>query len=183
VPVSITATAGSASANAFVTLAELASYMEARLNSTLFDSATTDTKNRAIVEATREITVLAWEGSRTDTTQALSWPRTYAIDPDKPSPTLLGDIALLYFDTDEIPQRVKDATCELAFEFIRAGTSDVAAQDAKQNVIQKTIGPISTTYSEPFQRATGLARFPRVVSLLAPLLNRTSSGGLEMVRV
>ena len=180
-PVSIVATSGSASANAFVTLAELTTYMEARLNSTTFDSATTDTKNRAIVEATRELTRLAWEGSRTDTVQALSWPRSYAIDPDKPAPTLLGDIAELYFDEDEIPQRVKDATCELAFEFIRAGTTDIATYDATFNVKSKTVDVLSTEYVDQWQRPQGIARYPRVIALVGPLLD-PQAGGLEMAR-
>lgn len=178
--VTVVETVGSASANSFVSVAEADAYLEARLNSSAWTG--TEPKKIAVIEATRELTRLMWVGSRTDTTQALSWPRTYAIDPDVPAPSLLGDIAELYFDDDVIPQRVKDATCELALEFLKAGTSDLAAQDAKQNVIQKTIGPISTTYSEPYQRARGLARFPRVLELIAPLLDPTATGGLEMVR-
>jgi hypothetical protein len=77
---------------------------------------------------------------------------------------------------------VKDATCELALEFLKAGTTDIAAQDTKQNVIQKTIGPISTTYSDPSQRAVGLARYPRVMALLAPLLDGIGSNQVRLTR-
>lgn len=185
--ISIVATAGSASANSFVTETEFIAYAATRLNvvsgTTVSGSTCSENEKKAMIEATRELTRLLWEGSRTDATQALAWPRAFALDPDKPSVTLLGDIAQLYFDDDELPQRVKDATIELALEFLKAGTTDLAAQDAKQNVVQKTVGPISTTYSQPYERTQGIARFPRVLSLVGPLLNTTASGGLEMVRV
>jgi hypothetical protein len=111
-------TVGAATANSFVSLDDADEYLDARLNASAWnDEDDEDQKVRALIEATRELTVLAWEGSRTTTTQKLAWPRQYATDPDKPNPSQLGDIALLYFDDDEIPQRVKDATCELALEF------------------------------------------------------------------
>jgi hypothetical protein len=110
----------------------------------------------------------------------LSWPREYAIDPDVPAPSLLGDIAELYFDDNVIPQRVKDATMELALEFLKAGTTDIAGTDTTVGVINKTIDVISTTY-DPYMRAQGLVRFPRVLGLIAPLLDAASSG-TEMVR-
>ena len=120
--VTIVATVGSASANSYVTLAECTTYMEARLNSDAFDDAVADDQNRALVEATRELTVLPWDGLQVTATQALAWPRQWSRDPDSP----VQD----YFDTDVVPQRVKDATCELAFQFLKAGTTDLAAESA-----------------------------------------------------
>jgi hypothetical protein len=185
--IAIVATAGSATANSYADEAAFIAYAATRLNvvsgTTVSGSTCSENEKKALIEATRDLTKLLWEGSRADTTQILSWPRKYAIDPDKPTSTLLGDIALLYFDSTIVPQRIKDATCELALEYLKAGTTDIAAQDSKQNVIQKTIGPISTTYSDPWQRAQGLARFPRVVAYIAPLLDSTGTGGLDMVRV
>ena len=43
-------------------------------------------------------------------TQALVWPRQWALDPDAAWPDTT------YFSTTEIPQRVKDACCELALQ-------------------------------------------------------------------
>ena len=165
--VTIVATVGSASANSFVTLAEAATYMEARLNATSWEStATTDQKNRALVEATRELSARVWLGERTDTTQALSWPREWVVNPDSPTSD--------YYDNNVVPQRLKDATCELAFEFIRAGTSDVATQDSLQNIVSETVGPLSTTYAQPYDRAKGLSRYPNVMRYIRPLLAATS---------
>lgn len=166
--VAIVATVGSASANSFVTLAEAATYMEARLNASTWETdASTDTKNRALVEATRELDSLGWVGRRAADTQALSWPRDLAVDPDSPN--------AWFYDDDEIPQRVKDATCELAFQFVKSGTTDVAALDATNNIISKTVDVLSTTYADPHQRAKGLARYPRVMARIAPLLEGASA--------
>lgn len=161
-PVTIVETVGGASSNAFVTLVELTSYMDGRLNASAFDSATTDTKNRAIVEATRELSSRQWKGTRASDTQALAWPRQWVENPDAATATS-------YYDTDEIPQRVKDATMELAFQFINAGTTDLAAMDGLAGVVSKTVDVLSTTYAVG-QRPQGLRRFPRVWSLIAPLL-------------
>jgi hypothetical protein len=160
--VSITATAGSASANSFVTLVEANAYAEARLNASLWDAATDDSKNRSLVEATREISNLSFIGVRTDDTQVLSWPRELAVDPDDPNAD--------YFDSTELPTRVKNATCELAFQFIKAGTTDVAAMDATEGVIRKKVDVLETEYAEPWARSRGLDRYPRVVAFLRPLL-------------
>ena len=166
--VTIVATVGSASANSFVTLAEAATYMEGRLNASTWETdASTDNKNRALVEATRELSALEWCGRRVDDTQALSWPREMAVDPDSASD--------FYFDSTEVPQRVKDATCELAFQFIKAGTTDVAALPGDAEVINKTIDVISTTYADPSHRRQGLRRFPRIWRMIAPLLEPSGS--------
>jgi hypothetical protein len=162
--VSITATSGSATANSFVTLAEMATFMEARLNAALWDAAIVDTQNRALVEATRELSSLTWPGGRSTTTQALAWPREWVQNPDS------TPFTWSYYTTTEIPQRVKDATCELAFQFVNAGTTDVAALDPNVGVIEKTIDVLTTRW-QPYQKpAVGLARYPRVMNYIRPLL-------------
>lgn len=164
----IDATVGGASANSFVTLAEAQAYMDARLNESSWESATPDTQNRALVEATRDLSVAVWQGTRADSTQALSWPRWFVVNPDLPW------AGTVYYASTVIPQRVKDATCELALQYVKAGTTDVAAQDPQQNIIEKTVGPLTTRYSEPLNRKVGIARYPRVIDLIRPLL--VSSG-------
>lgn len=174
--VTIVATVGSASANSFVTLAEAATYMESRLNGSTWETdASTDTKNRALVEATRWLSVLPWQGARVDSTQALSWPRAWAPDPDSPN------LAYDYFATDAIPVRVKDATCELAFQFVKAGTTDVAALDPSTGVIEKTVDVLTTKWNG-FQRPTGLSAYPSVMRLIQPLLTAASAAQMRVVR-
>lgn len=162
----IVATAGSASANSFVTEVEQIAYMAARLNSsawTTFSGTTcTESEKSAMIEATRELSARAWVGLRSDDTQALSWPRQYAPNPD----SAIGD----YYATTAIPQRVKDATMELAFQFLNAGTTDVASLDPTQGITEKTVDVLTTRYAEPYARPQGLARYPRVLTLVRPLL-------------
>jgi hypothetical protein len=179
-PLAIVATAGAANANSFATAAEMSAYCDARLNATIWTGA--DAQLPALVEATRELTVLEYVGTRVDTTQALAWPRDYAINPDLPSVEYLGDIELLYFATTIVPQRVKDAACELALQYLKAGSSDLAVADANQGVIEKTVGPLTTKWGSPASRAVGMARFARVLDLLDPLLSNRGVG-LTLVRV
>lgn len=169
--VTIVATAGSATANSYVTLAQADSYMESRLNASSWDDATEDNQNRALVEATRELDVLMYGGRKATDTQALQWPRDNAVDPDSPNAWL--------FENTEIPQRLKDAQCELAFQFIKAGTTDVAALDATTNIASKSVDVLSTEYVAPHARAKGLKRYPRVWNLIAPLVE--SSGVMASV--
>lgn len=167
-------TVGSATANSFITVAEADTYLEARLNSSAWTG--TEPKKIAVIEATRTLSGLTWTGSRTDAVQALSFPRIGVTDPDAPLDAPLDAWSgTPEYDDDEIPQRVKDATCELALEFLRAGTTDVAGIDATVGVITKTVDVLSTTY-DPNMRAQGLGRFPRVMSLIGPLLDSAGSG-------
>lgn len=186
-PITIVADAGDAAANSFVTADEMTAYCAARLNASVWTAS--DAQLPALVEATRDLTLLAYVGGKASVDQALAWPRVWAADPDASTAYLdadsvvrVGDTEVVYFDTDTIPSRVKDATCELALAYLKAGTSDLAAADSTQGVIRKRIDVIETEWA-PNQRATGLARFPRVMAYLEPLLDAAqASGGLEIVR-
>lgn len=171
--VAIDATVGGSSSNSFVTLVEAQAYMDGRLNASAWQAASTDSQNRALVEATREISSRTWQGTRNLTSQVLSWPRWFVIDPDAPWS------GTVYFSNLVIPQRVKDATCELAFQFLNLGTTDLAALDPTLNVKRKAIGSgaIDTEYFDPSIRAKGLSRFPRVLRYLQPMLADVGSTG------
>lgn len=174
--VTIDSTPGSASANSFASEAEAIAYMAARLNASAWTTTTgstlTENEKIALVEATREINNREYIGRRTDDTQALAWPRQWARNPD----SSLFD----YYATDEVPVRVKNACIELAFQFLKAGTADVAARDANDNIQTKTIDVLTTTYFKPEGHAKGLARYPRVFDYLRPLF--CSYGGSAVVR-
>lgn len=165
----LVATVGASTANSFATVDECDVYCDARLNASAWNDETDDDqKARALIEATRELNTLMYVGSAVTTTQALVWPRQYATDPDSPWLGMSGYLA--YFATTEIPQRVKDATCELALQFLIAGTTDLAALDATQGVIRKRVDVLETEWAQPYARPTGLNRFPRVMALVRPLL-------------
>jgi hypothetical protein len=171
--VTIDATVGGATANSYVTLASANSYMEGRLNATTWDDATDDEKNRALVEATHELEVQPWDGTRVTTTQALAWPRQWVVNPDDPN---YND-----YSTTVIPSRVTTAQMELAFQFIKSGTTDVAALDPTDGIIRKKVDVLETEYSEHGRLVRGLRRYPRVWEHIEPLLTRSASM-LDVVR-
>lgn len=156
--ISLNATVGSASANSFVTEAEADAYLEARPNSGAWTGTTT--KQQALIQSTRLLSALTWQGTRVDATQALSWPRQWVQDLDAP-------VGTTYFATTVVPQWLKDATCELALEVLKAGTTDLFALPSTEGVIQKTVGPLTTVYADPTLRKTELRRYPMVWQLIS----------------
>ena len=164
--ITIDPTVGGASANSFVALADWSTYMEGRLNSDAFDDASTDSRNRALAEATRELSALTWTGYRVTDTQALAWPRQWAWDPDSPTQD--------YYDTDVIPARVARATYELALAFLKAGTTDVVSLQSDLLIKREKVDVIETEYMDAAHRPRGLARYPAVMREIAPLLAGTA---------
>ena len=101
-PVTVTATAGSASANSYLTVAQADDLANVYLGTLKWSSATTDNKGRALIMATRYLDQLDWIGSRASTTQALDWPRTDA------------ECGEWSFTAAEIPDPIKAACFDLA---------------------------------------------------------------------
>lgn len=166
--VTVVSTPGDPAANSFVSVAEADAYLNNDLNASAWTGESNpDQKSRAVIAATRELTVLDYIGLRQSITQALAWPRRFANNPDSPF--------LFYYDADVIPDRVKNATCDLALEFLKAGTTDIAALDSSINIIEKDVDVIKTRYAEPWQRARGLRRFPKVTRWLGPLMAVTAT--------
>lgn len=156
----IVATAGSATANSYITLAEAETYMEARNNISLWTAASDATKNIALVEAQRELTTMSWQGLRTDTVQSLAWPRQNVTNPDDPN----RDV----FDSDEVPQRVKDAQSEWALEFIKGGSTDISEFDTSKEIVEERVDVIATKYV--INRPSGPSRYPTVMRYIRCLL-------------
>jgi hypothetical protein len=100
--VTVVATAGSESANSYISVAtgnDLADLYLGTLNWTL---ASTDNRGRALIMATRYLDELSYIGEKVSSSQALAWPRRDAA---------CGDWS---FTTSEIPQPIKQATFDLA---------------------------------------------------------------------
>ena len=98
----ITATAGSASANSYLTVAQADDLANVYLGTLKWSSATTDNKGRALIMATRYLDQLDWIGDRASTTQALAWPRTDA------------ECGEWSFTSDVIPDPIRQACFDLA---------------------------------------------------------------------
>lgn len=189
--VDIIATVGANNANSFVTAQEMSDYCAARLNASAWDE-NNDEHPTALVEATRDLNVMEWLGARATSTQALAWPRIEVPNPDLRDVTdglfrtPILRFSLTAFPADVIPQRVKDATCELALAYLRAGTTDLAVADNSRSVKREKIGPLETEYfgaADGAQLLTGIEALTRFWQLINPLLRDSGGSSIRLRRV
>ena len=181
----IEATVGDANANSYVSEAEAIAYAATRLNlagwATVTGTEATDNERKALIEATREIDSFGFKGFRVTETQALAWPREGVIAYDAPRLVEIGTYTgYPEYAIDEIPGLLKTATIELAFAMLAAGSTDLTVADPNAGVIREKIDVLETEW-EPGTRKNGLARYPRIVRLLAPFLADTRS--FDVIRV
>ena len=83
--ITIVATAGSATANSYLTLTDANAIIEGLVEDddvTAWSSSTDDQKNRALYTSTIRIDRERFLGARATDTQALQWPRTGVRKPD-----------------------------------------------------------------------------------------------------
>jgi hypothetical protein len=170
---SLDTTIGGVSANSYASESVADDYFDERLNVAAWTDADADDRARALISATRWVDTLDFLGTKADTAQALQWPRSGVRDADSRFGSDIPD--------DEIPVAVTYATCEVALEFLNAGTTDLWRVDATLGVKRKKVDVLETEYFESAQRPVGLERITQAVRLLAPYLG--GNGGLSVVRV
>lgn len=184
-PITIVATVGAANANSFATEAEFIAYTATLAvvptGTTVSGSTCTEAEKKALVMAFRAFNNYEWAAGRTTSTQSGAWPQLYALNPDAPSIYGLADLTDLYFGDDVVPARAKNGQIELALAIMAAGTVDIFAADPNAGVVEKTVDVLTTRW-QPYQRPTGLARYPQVMAYIGPLLS-SGSGSLEIARV
>lgn len=149
-------------AESYCSVAAADAYHAARGN-TLWAPLTTAEKEQALRRATDYMAVYAsrWKGTRTNSTQALDWPR-------------YGVVANGYdLASDVVPVPVANACAELAFRGAKGDLApDLGAQ--KQSV---KVGPIETTYAAGARQTT---KFQAVDNMLAPYTGM--AGMVRLVR-
>jgi len=182
-PDTLVETIGSASANTFGTQAEADTYFDNRLNVSDWTGADSDDKDRALLQAAIEMCLMAWKGTRVDSTQALCWPRDEVVNPDLPWASQEPQDSY-YYETTEMPDRIKHSQFELALEMLKAGTTDILARDSLLDVKRKKTDVLETEYFEAYKRArTILEKYPRVYKFIGPLLDSTATAGaLDIIR-
>jgi hypothetical protein len=132
------ATPGAANANTYATLSEANTYHESHVASAAWDAATDDQKNRALVQATRELDAyLLWDGFASSTTQALAWPRTGLSDPDTGA-SVSGTT---------LPDRLIYATSEQA-RLLLAGDRAAELDQQAQGLKALTAGSVSLEFKD-----------------------------------
>jgi len=135
-PVILDTTVGGAAANAYCSLAEANTYHAGHPYAAVWDAATDDAKNRALVSATRILDEQwEWEGYVQLATQRLLWPR-----------------GGLYYEngwfvpSDVIPEKLKEATAEFARQLLAADRT-VDNDVAGQGISQIGVGSVSLAFS------------------------------------
>ena len=98
--------------NSYVTVDNADSYFETRIDSAAWFDASDEVKEQALVTATQLVDDNAWIGSAVSPSQALAWPRKYAIYYDQ----RLGQE--ISFSVTEIPERLKTAIYEQALHLV-----------------------------------------------------------------
>ena len=155
---------GLENSNSYASIAEADDYWTLRNATDWTDDLSDEEKTSALVKASQYLDfAYRWTGDRYSSVQAMSWPRVVFFD---------RDFRAMY--ANEIPQRVKDATCELARESALNGDL-MGTLDRGGRVQSETVGPLSVSY---FADAGGRKEYPLVDAILADLITGASAGSL-----
>lgn len=163
------ATVSGLSSNTYLLDAEFTAYAAGSLAAARVTASIADTRERALRTATRMLDRLEFHGLATVPAQALQWPRYIVQNPDRWG---------YYFDQNEIPRRLKEATAELALALLGEGQSspDGTLSDAAKYT-KARVDVLEVEFREGIAAATTatgiLKRYPAVWSLIEPLLDST----------
>ena len=162
----INSTPGDAAADSYASLADAEIYHASRLFNNEWLLATTSIKQKALKWATIELDRVDWKGDKTTTTQSLRWPRSNVVDSD--GNTIDGTI---------IPNLLKQATAELAFEFIKA---DRTADPETLGIKKLNVGNGAAAIE--FDKADRPTRLPvSVMRMISSLANSSGSGNYTLL--
>ena len=129
---------GVADANSYITLADADQYVDNTSGDSTWTAPATDAnKEKALRLATQYVDAEyadQWKGTASADNQSLDWPRAGV--------TLRDGYGI---DSDEIPQALKDAVCELAVDYLVNGTL-MADVSSPGSVKRKQAGPVSIEY-------------------------------------
>jgi hypothetical protein len=154
-----------AGADSYLSLADANTYHSSHGSPTAWASATNEAKEAALRYATMWIDgKFTWQGSITSESQVLDFPRSNVWDEQGRA---LG--------TNTIPQRLKDATAEMALAHVGAALNASLARGGQ--VRREQVGPIAIEYLEGANPETD---YPYVKRLLS---GYTSSQGARSVPV
>lgn len=155
---------GLSTAESYVSVAECDTYFAALGNETWAD---VENKEAALRKATQYIdSQYRFRGDKGSIAQALSWPR-FSVEYDGYA-----------FPANEIPKRLKSATCELA---LKSASADLLADVSAQYAEEVKVGPIVKKMSG--LNNGGQKRFALVDSLLSEFVSSGSgSASIRIVR-
>lgn len=149
---------GASNSESYASVADALTYHANRGNDT-WATITTTQQEQALRRATDFIEQrynLAWQGYRSSSTQALSWPRN--------SVTVNGYV----IGSALIPQILINATCEMA---LRAAAGELDA-DLERGVLREKVGALEVEYDKT---SLEKKRYVAVENMLKPLFASSSS--------
>jgi hypothetical protein len=154
--------------DAYVTVAEVLTYLTARNAHTSWAAASTGDKEAAIIEATSFLdSTFNWKGTIEDTDQTLGWPRTCAYDREG---RLLEDI----------PTPIVNATAELANLALGGRLQPMTLVSASSGVKRERIGDVEVEYD--LDRISESYTYVRMILRGIGSMQTSSSAGLGLVR-
>jgi len=161
---------GLVDAESFVSVANADTYHSNRGNTT-WATLTTAQKEEDLRRATdymEQVYRSRWAGIRKTTTQALSWPRY-----DVP----LEDVGYgyAYYDSDSVPQIVKNACAELA---LKAAAGELAP-DIEQRVKREKVDSLEVEYADYGSQYT---QYRAIDNMLLPVLSSVGGAFRKVVR-
>jgi len=133
--------------NSYVTLNEANEYFADRYGAEVWVSLDNNAKDDLLVTATRTLDQEVWTGVAVSTSQSLSWPRSGTYYEPKQG-------YVIELPEDSIPQRIKEATFELALHYINSPE----ALTSSSTVDSLKVGSIELTKIRSSAKAPGKAR-------------------------
>lgn len=135
-------------ANSFISLADAETFLEARVSATAWSGATDEEKKAALVQAGRMLGYyVSWVGGVVSADQPMAWPRQGIVwdgDRYKTSASWPIDTGSYYvYGSDEIPQEVIDAQCELALSLLDSNTMQANALSGLSSL--EVVGAVKLT--------------------------------------
>lgn len=166
----IDATLSGANSNSYITLADAEIYFSERLHTTVWDAAISDTKNRALIMATKRIDQEDFYGDRSTTTQKLKFPREN-----------LGYLDGVLLD-GTIPLSIQEAQCELAIHLLSVDMSKPGVTSDSYSEIKVASITIKPNIDSGDNASSSNSTLPPYVSSLISELSRSSSMFIEVTR-
>lgn len=118
------------SANSYLSVTEANDYFGGRFGADAWDSFTDTQKKQLLSTATKKLDAAKFGGQKKVRTQALQWPRIMLIDQDG------------YSLDGVVPQKLKEATCEMAYWIWSEGDRILSDTEILQ-VDSYNVGPIN----------------------------------------
>jgi hypothetical protein len=134
----------------FGSVASADRYFSERLDTQLWEVASLENKQKALVQATRAIDQLRFAGYKNDATQPLEWPRN---------------------DEETIPEGIQQATYEEAFNLLKG--ADIDTESNSLFVSSRVFGKVRTDYdfrTAPEHIVAGITSF-KAWRFLQPFLD------------